>query len=279
MTQNLPPMLTSVQAKAILAGKTDISLDLGLSKTRIKPTEGGYILGKGEFIDDASVEKIAKTDGAAYFVDKKSVFMAATSGKHFYKLIPTAGAPTIEIDGIRMHRTKDTTPDLDAIEKLNILNIRGGIVLDTCMGLGYTAIQSVRRGASYVVSVEFEPNVLRISKINPWSKELYSSESIHKLIGDSFHVVDAFSENQFDYVIHDPPRHSSAGHLYGQEFYKKLAHVIKDGGRMFHYTGEPGSKYRKVNIHTGVKRRLRQAGFNDITYHPKVMGFTCTRTV
>ncbi len=278
MTQNLPPMLTSVQAKAILAGITEVSLDLGLSKTRIKPTDDGYILRKGEIIDVESLDKIASNDDAAYFVDKKSVFMAATSGKHFYKLIPTAGAPTIEIDGIRMHRTKDTTPDRDAIEKLNILNIRGGLVLDTCMGLGYTAIQAVRRGASNVISVEFEPNVLLISKINPWSRELYASKSIHKLIGDSFYVVDAFPVNQFDYIIHDPPRHSSAGHLYGQEFYNKLARVIKANGRMFHYTGEPGSKYRKVNIHTGIKRRLRMAGFNEIEYHPTVMGFTCTRT-
>lgn len=272
-------MLTSVEAKDILDGKTDVSLDLGLSKSRINPTDGGFQLNNGETIDIESLEKIARNEGAAYFVDNKSVFMAATSGKHFYKLVPTAGAPTIEIDGIRMHRTKDTTPDQDSIDKLKLLNIRGGLTLDTCMGLGYTAIQAVKSGASHVVSIEFEPNVLLISKINPWSSELYNNTCIHKIIGDSFYVVDAFSENLFDYIIHDPPRHSSAGHLYGQEFYHKLARVIKNGARMFHYTGEPRSRYRKVNIHTGVKRRLRKAGFSDIEYHPSVMGFTCTRTV
>jgi predicted methyltransferase len=271
-------MLTSVQAKAILEGKNEVSLDLGLSKTRVEPTDGGYILDKGEFIDTESLEKIAENDGAAYFVENKTVFMAATSGKHFYKLIPTAGAPTIEIDGIRMHRTKDTTPDRDAKEKLEILGLSGGNVLDTCMGLGYTAIQSVKRGAFRVVSVEFEPNVLRISQINPWSRELYTSDLIHKIIGDSFNVVDSFPSSFFDYIIHDPPRHSMAGHLYGQEFYNKLAHVIKPGGRMFHYTGEPRSRYRKVNIHTGVKQRLSNAGFTNIDYHPAVMGFTCIRT-
>lgn len=278
MTKYLPPMLTSKQAKAILAGKTEVSLDLGLSKTQIKQTECGYSLSKGESIDVESLEKIAKNDGNAYFVDAKSVFMAATSGKHFYKLVPTAGAPTLEIDGIRMHRTKDTTPDRDAKDKLKILGIQSGTVLDTCMGLGYTAIHAIRNGASHVISIEYEPNVLRISKINPWSQELYSHPDIHKIIGDSFHVADALPTNLFDYIIHDPPRHSSAGHLYGQEFYDKLSRLIKPRGRMFHYTGEPRSRYRKVNIHTGVKRRLTKAGFKDIKYHPVVMGFTCTRT-
>ena len=73
--------------------------------------------------------------------------MAATSGKHFYKLAKTGGAPTLEIDGIRMHRTKDTTPDRMRWKKSKILGLRHGKVLDTCMGLGYTAIQADEYGA------------------------------------------------------------------------------------------------------------------------------------
>jgi len=270
-------MLTAKEAKHILEGKTRVSLDLGLSKSDIIQTKPGYFLGKGETIDSESLEKIVKNERSIYFVDQKTVFMAATSGKHFYKLSPTTGAPTLEIDGIRMHRTKGTTPDKDTRDKLKRLGLSSGTVLDTCMGLGYTAIEAQRRGADSVVTVEYDPNVLLMSQINPWSSDLFSSNSIHKLIGDSFNVVDAFSSELFDYIIHDPPRHSSAGHLYGQEFYNKLAGVIKPGGRMFHYTGKPGSRYRKVNIHTGVKKRLGAAGFRDIEYHPVVMGFTCTR--
>ena len=271
-------MLTSKEAKHILDGKTRVSLDIGLSKTDIIQTKEGYDLGKGEIIDSVSLEKIAKNERSIYFVDQKTVFMAATSGKHFYKLSPTSGAPTLEIDGIRMHRTKGTTPDRDTRDKLKMLDLCSGAVLDTCMGLGYTAIEAQRRGADKVVTVEYDPMVLLMSKINPWSSMLFSSEYIHKVIGDSFIVVDAFPSQLFDYIIHDPPRHSSAGHLYGQKFYHKLAGVIKPGGRMFHYTGKPGSRYRKGNIHTGVKKRLRIAGFRDIEYHPVVMGFTCTRT-
>jgi predicted methyltransferase len=271
-------MLTSEEAKNILNGKTRVTLDMGLSKTDIIPTKNGYDLGKGEIIDSVSLEKIAENESSVYFVDQKTVFMAATSGKHFYKLAPTDGAPTLEIDGIRMHRTKGTTPDRDTRDKLKLLGLSSGVVLDTCMGLGYTAIEAVRRGADRVVTVEYDTNVLLISFINPWSSQLFSSSSIHKLIGDSFSIVDAFPSQLFDYIIHDPPRHSSAGHLYGQEFYHKLAGVIRPGGRMFHYTGEPGSRYRKVNINAGIKKRLRIAGFRDLEYHKLVMGFTCTRS-
>ncbi len=270
-------MLTAKEAKLILDGKTRVSLDLGLSKTDIIQTKHGYGLGKGETIDSVSLEKIAKNERRIYFIDQKTVFMAATSGKHFYKLAPTDSAPTLEIDGIRMHRTKGTTPDRDTRDKLRLLGLSSGAVLDTCMGLGYTAIEAQRRGAARVVTGEYEPNVLLISLINPWSSKLFSSDSIHKIIGDSFNVIDAFPSRLFDYIIHDPPRHSSAGHLYGQEFYHKLAGVLKPGGRMFHYTGKPGSRYRKVNTHTGIRKRLGIAGFKDIEYHPIVLGFTCTR--
>jgi len=269
-------MLTAKVAKLILCGKTRVSLDLGLSKTEIIQTKDGYALGKGEIIDSISLEKIAKNERSVYFVDQKTVFMAATSGKHFYKLTPTDGAPTLEIDGIRMHRTKGTTPDRDTRDKLKLLGLSSGAVLDTCMGLGYTAIEAKRRGADQVITIEYDPHVLLISLINPWSHQLFTSAAIHKIIGDSFHVVDALPSHSFDYIIHDPPRHSSAGHLYGQEFYHKLAGAIKPGGRMFHYTGKPGSRYRKVNIHTGVKKRLGIAGFKYIEYHPVVLGFTCT---
>jgi predicted methyltransferase len=144
------------------------------------------------------------------------------------------------------------------------------------MGLGYTAIQAHMNGAEYIVSVEYEPNVIRIAQLNPWSRQLFTEESIYKLLGDSFYVVDSFPSNHFDYILHDPPRHSSAGHLYGQKFYHKLARILKTGGRMFHYTGEPRSRYRKVNIQKGITERLSKAGFTDISYHSKVMGVTCT---
>ena len=275
MTQNTPPMLTAETAKSLLDGKNRVSLDLGLSETTIKQTNTKIILNNIETIEIGELEKIAQDQRSVYFVDNQTVYMAAIGGKHFYKLAKTSGAPTLEIDGIRMHRTKDTTPERDTKEKIDILGLRHGKVLDTCMGLGYTAIQAHECGAEYVISIEYEPNVIRIAQLNPWSRKLFSEESIFKLIGDSYHVVDAFPMHHFDYIIHDPPRHGSAGHLYGQEFYQKLARVIKPGGRMFHYTGEPRSRYRRVNLQKGIITRLRRAGFKKLEYHPSVMGVTC----
>jgi len=276
MTQKTPPLLTAETAKNLLTGKNRVSLNLGISKTTIKQINTKYLLNKAESIEAEDLEKIANDQRSIYFVDNKTVFMAAIRGKHFYKLAKTDGAPTLEIDGIRMHRTKNTTPEKDAKDKLKILGLRSGKVLDTCMGLGYTAIQAHECGAEYVFSIEYEPNVMRIAQLNPWSTKLYTEPTIHKIIGDSFYVVDAFPTGYFDYIIHDPPRHSSAGHLYGQEFYRKLVRVLKPGGKLFHYTGEPGSRYRRVNIQKGVIDRLGAVGFVDLRYHSQVMGVVCT---
>ena len=277
MPQRLPPVLTSDTAKKLLDGKTEVSLDLGLTTTKIKRTKNGITLTLGENIDQESLGKIAEKENAVYFVSGGKVYQAAVAGKHFYKLVPTAGAPTLEIDGIRMHRTKETTPDMDTARKLDRLRLRSGKVLDTCTGLGYTAIEAVRRGAAQVVTVELEPQVLLIARMNPWSRGLWTGRGVHKLLGDSFHVVNGLPEGFFDYVVHDPPRHSHAGHLYGGEFYRKLWGLMRPGGRLFHYTGKPGSRYRGVDLGRGVASRLRETGFVGVSYHKDVMGFTAVK--
>lgn len=277
MPQKQPPLLTSETAKDLLNGKNMVSLDLELSESMVERKKQKYWLNKKEYVVHADLEKIVEDDRSIYFVMNQVVYVAAIGGKHFYKLAKTRGAPTLEIDGIRMHRTKNTTPEKDSSDKLKLLGLDHGRILDTCMGLGYTAIQAKDNGAEYVLSFECEPNVIRIAQINPWSMDLFNEDNIHKVIGDSFHLVDALPSNHFDYIIHDPPRHGSAGHLYGLEFYQKLAKVIKPYGKMFHYTGEPRSRYRRVNIQKGIIERLSRAGFKDIEYEPLVMGIICTR--
>jgi hypothetical protein len=277
MPLRLPPILTAHTAKKLLDGKNEVSLDLGLTTTEIKRTNEGISLPQGECVDYGSLEKITEKEDAAFFVSCKEVYQVATSGKHFYKLVPTPGAPTLEIDGIRMHRTKETTPDEDTRRKLDKLQVRGGTVLDTCTGLGYTAIESTRRGATQVVTVELEPSVLLIAKMNPWSRGLWKEQGIHVLLGDSFHVVKGLPDSCFDYVVHDPPRHSHAGNLYSGEFYRSLWRLTRPGGLLFHYTGEPGSRYRRVNIRRGVASRLRENGFEGVSYHEDVMGFTALK--
>jgi predicted methyltransferase len=271
-----PPLLTGTTAKNILEGETHVSLDLGLSETEIIHTNTKVILNDLENILIDELEKISNDQRSIYFVKENRVFKAAISERHYYSLVHTKGAPTIEIDGIRMHRTKNTTPERDAEKKLAILGLKKGKVLDTCMGLGYTAILAYENGAKLIISIEYEPNVIRLAKLNPWSRKLFCVENMHKLIGESFFTIESLPKNYFDYIIHDPPRHNFAGHLFGKSFYKKLAEVIKPNGKLFHYTGEPRSRYRSVNIQRGVMKRLGEVGFMDLEYHPSVMGITCT---
>jgi predicted methyltransferase len=276
MHLSTPPILTPAIAKSLLDGANSVSTDLGITQIKVTHTEEGICF------DDLSVKsidlrKIAKRENSAYFVSKYGVFQVAISEEHFYKLVPTDGAPTLEIDGIRMHRTKDTTPEKDTHAKLDSLGMDHGTVFDTCMGLGYSAIEAEKRGSSLVVTVELHPNVVRIAQMNPWSRGLFEGSVIHKIMGDTYFVVDSFPCELFNYVIHDPPRHRDAGNLYSLVFYSKLFRVMRVGGRMFHYTGEPRSRYRGVNFRKGVSERLKEAGFTDIVYHTSCMGFTCTK--
>lgn len=268
----IPPLLTGAAAKRILEGDSSVSLDLGLSRVDVLVEEGHARLPDGSVVGFSDLERIRGRGDAVFFPGDGGLFQVALSDGHFYKLVPTEGAPTLEIDGIRMHRTKGTTPEVDAREKVEALGIRGGRVLDTCTGLGYTALAALGRGGVLVVSVELRPEVLRIAGMNPWSRGLFSDGRVHLLVGDAFDLVGALPEGFFDHVVHDPPRFARAGHLYGAEFYARMRRVLRDGGRLFHYTGEPGSRYRRIDLRRGVMRRLGEAGFRRLRYDAGTLG-------
>lgn len=62
-------------------------------------------------------------------------------------------------------------------------------VLDTCTGLGYTAIAAARcKGVSGVVTVELDEVSLRMCARNPWSREMFENEKITSLLGDCCEV-------------------------------------------------------------------------------------------
>lgn len=266
-----PPLLTARVARELLGGALHVSLDLGLSEVGVEHVEGGVLLPDGSVVGMGDLEKVVGKEGDVFFPRDGILLQVAIAGDHFFKLLPTGGAPTIEVDGVRMHRTRGTTPDADAGLKLDALGVGGCRVLDTCAGLGYTALGTVRRGAGLVVSVELRPEVLRIAEMNPWSGGLIEGD-VNLLLGDAFHVVESFPDAFFDRVIHDPPTLSHAGHLYGGEFYSRLSRVLRPGGRLFHYTGEPGSRSRGVDLRRGVMERLRRAGFRGLRWDDRVLG-------
>ena len=175
-----------------------------------------------------------------------------------------------------MHRTKDINPYEDTLNKINAVKVKKGEkVLDTCMGLGYTAIEAYRRGAE-VITIEKNPNVLELAKINPYSEELFKG-GIKIILGDAYDVIKTFKDEEFDVVIHDPPRFSLAGHLYSEEFYKEIFRVLKPGGRLFHYVGNPGKKYRGKDLQKGVMERLRKVGFINVKRVEEALGVVAVK--
>ena len=267
-------ILTHYQAKQLLEAKKkgqkdlDVSLDLDFLKTKadVKIEKDIFIFPDGQYLDEKQLKKIIKNDTTCFLISDNSILkiqLFSEQTRKFYKLVPTKDAPTIEISGIRMHVTKDLTPLEDTRKKIESISPIKGNVLDTCMGLGYTAIMSSKYADS-VITCEKDENVIEIAKLNPWSKELFENKKISILKADIFEEIKFFKNEMFDVVIHDPPRLNLASLLYSFQFYKQLHRIMKKDGKLYHYTGNPGSKFRKIDLARNVGERLRKAGFMDL---------------
>ncbi len=190
----------------------------------------------------------------------------------YYKLVDK----TVEVDGIRMHQTSKMTPIEDAKNKVSSIPIKSGYkVLDICTGLGYTAIFSSKK-ASIVITIDNDPFMHEMAKKNKESAELFQKENILKVIANAEEIIDTFPDNYFDAIIHDPPRLKRAGYLYSQIFYNNLFRILKANRYLFHYTGQPGIKKGK-NIPEGVKKRLINAGFRNVKWIEKALGFSAKK--
>ncbi|MDI6729943.1 MAG: methyltransferase [Candidatus Altarchaeum sp.] len=192
-----------------------------------------------------------------------------------YKLIPTKDYPALMIDGILMHCIKWTSPKNDAENKMKILGIKKGRILDICTGLGYTAIVA-SYCANEVVTIEKDENVIEIAKNNKFSQELFANKNINSIIGDAYDEIQKFDDKSFDYILHDPPTVSRAGELYGKVFYENLYRILKPHGKLFHYVSNPGSKYRNRTVEKGIVNRLRGVGF-DVKIYEEVSGVVCVK--
>lgn len=265
-------IIASEQSQQLLDAKkkglknVDVSLDLNLSTTKIKIENNFFIFPDDQKLDQSQLKKPIKDNTSCFLVQdgllvKIQLFSERTN--RFYKLVPTNDAPTIEISGIRMHVTKEMTPMEDTKKKIESIMPVNGIVLDTCMGLGYTAILASKY-ADFVFTCEKDGNVLEIAQLNPWSKDLFNNKKINIINADIFNQIRVFKNNMFDAIIHDPPRLSLATELYSLDFHRQLFRVLKKNRKLYHYAGNPGSKFRKINLAGNVSKRLKQAGFNEI---------------
>ncbi len=271
-------VISHYQAKKILAGwvtglkEVPVSLDLGRTLSKVIIKSPNVIFPDGSKIHINVIRKIALDTRSVYLIEnnevKKVQFFSEETQK-FYKLVPTGEntPPTLEISGIHMHRIKDVDPLTDTLQKLELIKpLENKIVLDTCTGLGYTAIYARKLGAKKVITVEKDPYVIEIAKYNPWSKELFEDENIILYINDITKFIKNFEDETFDRIIHDPPRFSyKTANLYSILLYKEFYRVLKPGGKLVHYVGKPKHK-RGFDLKKNVIRKLKEIGFRKIYF-------------
>lgn len=185
------------------------------------------------------------------------------------------GAPTLMLAGFPMHRTKGITPWDDTLAKIAAAAPIAGKVLDTTMGLGYSAIAAAKTALS-VTTVELDPAVVEMAKANPWSSGLFESERVSMLVGDAYEVVQTLPTGSFDIVLHDPPTIQLAGNLYSEDFYREVHRILRPRGRLFHYVGNPESR-QGATLTRGVQRRLHHAGFRKVRTDPGSFGVVAER--
>ena len=176
------------------------------------------------------------------------------------KLVPTDwGPPTFEIDGIKMLPSATVSPYADAERKVELIQPRGKVILDTCGGLGYFAAWCLRGHAHRIASYEKNADVLWLRRLNPWSPP--EGAPLTLTHADIVAVMASVGSNSIDAVLHDPPRFGIAGELYSQTFYEQLARVLRRRGRLFHYVGAPNQLTTGRDVPSEIANRLKIAGF------------------
>ena len=266
MSHYAGPLLTRPGADALMASRATGSdtwtgsLDLGRS-TGNATLQADAWQWKGQSYPYPGKLK----DRTIYYWDGAEFAAVSRFSGSLIKLVPTEwGAPTFEIDGIKMLPTSKESPVDDARRKVALVEPRGKSVLDTCGGLGYFAACCLEAGVARIQSFEKNPDVLWLRTLNPWSPDPQASASGGRLQlthADVSQAIAQIADASVDALLHDPPRFGIAGELYSQAFYDQLARVLRRGGRMFHYTGSPNKLTSDRDVPREVAKRLEKAGF------------------
>jgi uncharacterized protein len=204
-------------------------------------------------------------DRTIYYWDGDEFAPVSRFSGSLIKLVPTEwGAPTFEIDGIKMLPTAKESPFEDARRKVALVEPRGKQLLDTCGGLGYFAACCLEAGVARMQSFEKNADVLWLRTLNPWSpdpEEPSNGGRLQLTHADVSQAITQLADASVDALLHDPPRFGIAGELYSQVFYDQLARVLRRGGRLFHYTGSPNKLTSDRDVPREVAKRLEKAGF------------------
>ena len=254
------------------AQKVNLSLDLNLSEKIWQIEADRLILDNDTFIDMKKLESISTFKNKIFIFKNNDLIPIEVRSDGYYKLVPTDGAPTLEINGIKMHRSKDIDPLTDAKLKTQLVVRAEDHVLDTCGGLGYSALFALKAGAKKVVSTEKSLAVIKIRNLNPWLKTS-DNKRLELIHTDITKEIDWFENGMFNSVIHDPPRFTSAtGDLYGKKFYDALFRVMAPHSKLFHYTGSPKKIKDKNNFIKNTMKRLEHSGYKGICFYDNLQG-------
>jgi len=259
-------------------GPVSVSLDLGLSQSTVNKTRDELQLPEGYVVDLEEMNDAWRHPEDCVVLSEKGcvkVYLYSEERGKYYKLYQheADAAPTIVINNATMHSIVRMGPWEDETSKVDSLPRHQGACLDTCCGLGYSAQLLVKAGFERVVTCEEDPNVLQIASVNPWSRDLFRRREIEIHEADLRDYVAQCSKNSFPLVFHDPPTVYQAGELYSEELYREFARILKPGGVLYHYVGEPG-RNRGQDYAGGVMDRLNEAGFRSTRrIHGGVLAF------
>lgn len=264
--------------EAIAKGLSSVrfSADLNLSERDFSLSGQSLVLDENNRLSIAQLKKIVKKTQRIYLCRDGDMVPLEDRSAGYYKLVPTTGAPLLEISGVKMHISKGTDPFVSASEMAQQAVRKGDKVLDCCSGLGYSAIAAHRLGASEIISTELSPEVMGLREQNPWSTDLKQKEIV-QLQGSIFELISTMPTASFDSIIHDPPRFSLAGELYSEAFYREIFRVLRRDGRLFHYTGNPHVIKKGSSFVDGVIRRLKVAGFKQVKKIENLMGVSAQK--
>lgn len=258
--------------------KVRTSLNLGRTKAELEVEGQGVRLPQGGLLAWEALKEVVKHDSSCFILEdgalRKIQAFSERMGRP-YTLYPTTGAPALLVAGIPMHRIKDVEPQEDAAAKVQAAGGMRGRVLDTATGLGYTAIE-LSRTAHTVVTVEWDPLIIDLARLNPWSQELFQRHNIERLIGDAYALVEGAPDRWFDAILHDPPTVDLAGDLYAADLYRHFLRTLRPGGRLFHYVGNPDAP-AVSRTWDGVRLRLEEAGFAPVQERREAFGLLTHR--
>ena len=263
---------------AIAKGLSNVRLstDLHLTEQDFSLIDKELVLDEDNKLTVTELKKIIQKTGRIYLCRDGDMDPLEDRSVGYYKLAPTSGAPLLEISGVKMHISKGTDPFASASEMAKQAVSKGDKVLDCCSGLGYAAIAAHRIGAREVLTIELSPEVMGLRAQNPWSQDL-GNDGIVQRQGSSYELIQTMAAMSFDSVVHDPPRFSLAGELYSEEFYREVYRVLRKGGKLFHYTGNPHVIKTGSSFVDGVIRRLKAAGFKKVEKVPHLMGVSAQK--